>query len=1036
MPERPLHLFTIEPGDPFLPRLAKALLGGDLVPGIDRSIGPLALANVTILVPTRRAARALRTVIAAELGGLGALLPDIRPLGEFDDEPFETPDAEAGPSQPAISPYQRLLALAPLVEQWRNLVPQADTKSLYANEAIVFPASRGDAIWLARELASIIDEAATEGADWKKLLKLEETRDLADWWKLTNQFLNIITGYWPQYLAEIGCIDPSTHRSQMINGYRLGLERGQPDRVIIAAGSTGSIPATAKLLETIAKMPRGAVVLPGLDHNAMLKGLFPATGDASSIGHPQYGLAKLLHGMNANVSDVQSLGAASHNLNRRRQLVSLALLPASDTHLWAGQTFETGILDGVAILEAANEREEALAIAVALRQAIETPKATAALVTPDRMLARRVAAELMRFGVEANDSGGTALTATLPGSFFMRLVEALYGAGDPLAILALIKHPLFCFGRTRGHMRELAEKFELYVLRGRNGRPKLGALAKEVEAATVDHNKADFKSRALKLVTNNDLELMAGFAAKFDEAIVPALFGGEKPLSGVLQSLVVVLESAATNNDSNFAELYKGEAGDSLANALRALIEASPEFAVSAREVPDVLRALLSGEMVKPRPGGHARLFIWGALEARLQTVDTMILGGLNEGTWPSVPDAGPFLSRLMQQEIALEPLERRIGQSAHDFEQCLGLRNVIISRSLRVEGAPSEPARWLQRIIAVAGENEIKAVKTRGDGILALTRRIDASVPEATIKRPEPKPPLNKRPKAFSVTDIETLRRDPYASFARKILKLYPLDDLIADPDARARGTLFHAILHRATQQNLDYGSDSVAKSLTDIASDCFNEAQLPDEIDALWWPRFEALVPELVAFEASPERVSIARHSELESGKILVGSTGVTLKARADRVDIIDARKAVVMDYKTGATPTMTDARKLDAPQLALEVALLAKGAFSDLGRLDISEAFFVRLKTRGELKIEPLEGGKSPQSPMDLGDEAWEKLTALLHYFNDETHGYISRAYPASQNSMIAKDAPYDHLARVFEWSATGSEGDDETGDGGDA
>jgi ATP-dependent helicase/nuclease subunit B len=443
MPDRPLHLFTIEPGDPFLPRLAKALLNGVLVPGIDRTISPLALADVTILVPTRRAARALRTVFAVELGGAGALLPDIRPLGEFEDETFDAPEDGTGQTVPkiglpAISLYQRLLALAPLVEHWRNLIPQADTKSLYANEAIVLPASRADAIWLARELAALIDEAETEGADWKKLLKLEETRDLADWWKLTNQFLNIITEYWPAYLAEIGCINPSTHRSQMIDAFRLGLERGSQDRVIIAAGSTGSIPATAKLLETIAKMSRGAIVLPGLDmgSKALIKNLYPATSDASAIGHPQYGLAKLLHGMNAEITDVHHLGTAPAMLQARRQLVSLALLPASDTHLWVGQSFEPCVLDGITIVEAANEREEALAIAVALRQAIEAPDATAALVTPDRMLARRVAAELKRFDIEANDSGGTALTATMPGSFLLRLVEALYGASPTVLLQA------------------------------------------------------------------------------------------------------------------------------------------------------------------------------------------------------------------------------------------------------------------------------------------------------------------------------------------------------------------------------------------------------------------------------------------------------------------------------------------------------------------------------------------------------------------------------------------------------------------------
>ena len=1036
MPEP--RLFNIQPGDPFLPRLAKALLDGQLVPGIDRNIGPLALADIIILVPTRRAARALRTVIAAELGGISALLPDIRPLGEFEDDAFALPETDADAILPAISPYRRLLALAPLVERWRDQLLKSGDTGLFQSEAIVLPASRADAVWMAKELAQLIDEAATEGADWTKLFKLEEKRDLAEWWRLTNQFLNIVTEYWPKALTEMGATDPSTHRSQLIENYRLGLTRGDQNKVIIAAGSTGSIPATARLLKTIAHMPNGAVVLPGLDTgqnaSAMIKGLYPPMGDASAIGHPQFGLAKLLHTMNAYPERVEGLGNVPAGLHARRQLVSLALLPAGETHLWAGHTPKAGALNGVSLIEPANEREEGLAIAVALRRAIETPGATAAFVTPDRTLARRVTAELERFEIRANDSGGTALTATLPGSLLLRLADALYGAGDPLAILAFLKHPLFCFGEQRAAMRDIAENFELYVLRGRCGRPKLGALAAEVEAAHLEYLAAEFTPRALKLVPVSDVVKISAFASAFDRAVAPALFEGEKSLSDVLSHLVALLEHVTTNADGSFEPLYQDEAGSSFAATLRSLIEAGPAFYLRARDVPDVLRALLSGEVVKPRPGGHARVFIWGTLEARLQTVDTVILGGLNEGTWPSVPDSGPFLSRLMQQEIALEPPERRIGQSAHDFEQLMGQANVVISRALREGDAPSEPARWLQRIMAVAGEDEVAAMKKRGEEILALARRIDISAPTNLSKRPEPKPPLAARPRHYSVTEIETLRRDPYASFAKKTLQLYPLEDLIADPGARERGTLFHAILHRATQQGLDYQSEAAGNSLTDIASACFEEAKLPEDIEALWWPRFKALIAELVKHEAKWQANAIIRHSELTSDKFPVGATGVTLSARADRVDFLGDGQALVIDYKTGPTPSMPDARKLDAPQLALEVALLERGAFQKLGVLNVQSALFLRLGNKGAVVSEPLEGGRQPQPATELGDEAWMRLENLFYHYKNEANGYVSRAYPSK--SRTAGDAPYDHLARVFEWSATGDEGDDDDSGGEDA
>jgi ATP-dependent helicase/nuclease subunit B len=1058
-PQQPRHgrprLFSIAPGDPFLPRIAHALLDGRIVDGFSRASGPLAMAAVTILVPTRRAARALRPLIAAAWGEGSALLPDIRPLGEFEDQPFDppTPDGAeaAGMSEgaPPVGVAQRLLALAPLVERWRRLTPQSLETA--APGGMVLPASKADAIWLARELAALLDESETQEANLAALAALGAQADIADWWRMTAQFLAIIDENWPAFLTAANRINPARHRTMMIDAFRHRLETGPQDRVIIAAGSTGSIPATARLLATIARMPNGAVILPGFDADLPpeARDALAEADDPSCAGHPQYGLSRLLQSLQATADDVCPLGAPPSPLAHRAKLVSLAMLPAAVTDIWAASPLaakdQRAALDAVTLVEAANERDEALAIAAVLRQAAAVPGKTAALVTPDRALARRVSAELARFAITADDSGGTPLTTRWPGSFLMRAADCLFTPGDGLALLSLLKHPLFRLGMPRGHARAIAEQFELFVLRGRNGRPALGRLSDELRKAQRHHAEHPHPSTVLKRLPAQAVSALDAFATALDAAISSEAAlrddASVAPLAHWLRSLVAVAENLASDGSGGFGGLYAGEDGRKLATALRDLIAAGDTFELAARDVPDVLAALLSGEIVKPQPGGHPRIFIWGQLEARLQHVDLMVLGGLNEGVWPQVAETGPFLSRLMQRECHLEPPERRIGQAAHDFEQFMGAGEVVLSRALHLGDAPSEPSRWLQRMLAVADADEVAAMRARGASLLASSRGLDAPAPDAPeagfAPRPEPRPPLAMRPRHFSVSEIETLRRDPYAAFARKVLRLEPLEALIADPGPRERGTLYHEILHDAAREPLDFTAPDAEKGLLRIADAAFMRAELPGEISALWWARFAELVPHIVAFEAARSLVLARRQPEEQSARHPVGATGVTLSAKADRIDIGTDGFPRLIDFKSGTTPSKGDIQRLHAPQLPLEIALVANGAFGPGIGGGTQQALIVRLSDKGGFVVDDI--GKAGTGTVDinaLGDDAWQALQRLLHFFNDPQNGYVSRAFPARNHGRMAREAPYDHLARVFEWSATGGDSDDEGDDAEDA
>ncbi len=1034
------RLFTIPPGVTFLPVLVEALLSGRLVPGLHHDGDPLALADVTIYVPTRRAARELRATFVERGGGRSAILPVIRPLGEFEEDfAMFAGGAPALELAPPVAELDRLLTLAPLVQAWKRRLP-AHVAAKFA-EAVVVPASAADALWLARDLAALMDDVETEGSDWSRLRDLV-AGELGGWWQVTLEFLDIVTRQWPRHLVEIDRSNPAAHRNAMIDAEAVRLTEGRSSGPVIAAGSTGSVPATARLLAAISALPQGAVVLPGLDlalDDASWRALGAIDPAPPVYGHPQFGLAKLLRGIGVARDEVEPLALSEAALTARERLVGEALRPAETTDAWASERLvaqglcRSGALDHVSLVEAANEHDEALAIAVALRRAVGGGERRAALVTTDRELARRVAAELRRFGIRADDSGGTPLARTPPAILMKALCEAVFRPGDPVALLSLLKHPLLRVGMARSAVRSACATIELAALRGGTGRPDIARLAEDFERRLAEHRLAGHQPFWLPRLGKDDIEAARRLLAVMAEAIAPlvAMRGCDPAdLAETARAAVLSFEALGRDEAGSLAELYAGDNGEVFAAFLRPLVEAESRLEFAASEWPDMLAALIAPVTVKPSVDADSRVAIWGALEARLQRVDTVVLGGLNEGSWPRRAAPDRFMSRIMKSGLELEPPERRIGQAAHDFTIAMGTPEVVLARSARAGDAPAVESRWLQRLRTFAGEEATAAMRARGEALLGVARTLDIGPDVVGAARPEPKPPFEARPRRFSVTEIETLRRDPYAVYARRVLALHPLDPLIRDPGAAERGTLFHAILHRFTVASSDVLAADAEAGLLEIGRAEFRAAALPADVEAVWWPRFAAMAPHLIEWERG-RAVGIAdRHPEASAAALDIGATGVTLSGRADRIDVHKAGMADILDYKTGYSPSKAQAHALLAPQLALEGALLMRGAFAGIGARTPSELAYVRLKANGEVEEESILEVKgrnaNVRTAQQLADDAWRRLGELILHYKDPATGYLSRALPFREGEV---GGDYDHLARVLEWSAGGDAGPSE-------
>ncbi|WP_430241507.1 double-strand break repair protein AddB [Neorhizobium sp. DAR64861/K0K2] len=1058
---RPNRLFSIPSGAPFLKTLAAALCDGRLNETFRYDPqNPLSLADVTIFVPTRRSARVLRSEFVDLLGGRAAILPVIRPLGETDDDQgfFDLVAPEEMDLALPIGGTARLLELGRLILAWRNQLPKI-VLDVHSESPLVAPASPADAIWLARALAELIDAIETEERDWKDLDNLQ-TGEHALWWQLTAEFLKIASGFWPTRLEELKRSSPAKHRASILRGEARRITEREHKGPVIVAGSTGSVPAAAELIAAISRLAEGTVVLPGLDMmmpqdqwDMVGEETFDGKPDPSSRSHPQFGLSRLLKKIGATREDVTVIGETQADLAFRAEAISQALVPAKATDRWSTWRQEAdpeklrAAFADVALIEAANEREEAVAIAIALRLALEKPgrnggEAQAALITPDRALGRRVTAELARFGILADDSAGSALSGTPQGTLTQLLLEATLRPGDPVAIVGLLKHPLIRLGLPPDELRAAIDALEVLALRGGVGDMDISALEPLLDAQLTaileDRHMPHWRSSLPEGAVGQAKDIAKRISAAV-EPLVSAFIRRRPDGRGLTARLTLsdwatrtgrALEALCIDERGDLSALWSGEPGERLSGLLGEVIETEGQIEADGPQWIDIVMALTTGEAVKPRSLAHPRVFIFGTLEARLQSVDTMILGGLNEGSWPGQTVNNPFLSRSMKTDMGLEPPERRIGQLAHDFEMACGTRNLIFSRSTRQGSTPTVASRWLQRLLALGGKSFADELKARGRDVLNWASLIDRGDNQQPARRPAPKPPAELQPVKYSFSEVGRLRRDPYSIYARRILKLDPLAPFNEDPGAAQRGTLYHAIIDRYTRESHKPGTPVSREAMQRITRELFDAEQLPPHIDRVWRPRFVEVARAFLDWEE--RRAPEVRSSVTEAGAgFEVESAGIRVTGIADRIDIKRSGEADIIDYKTGLNPSVLQARSLLDPQLALEAAALQAGAFKTMGIQRPGDLLYVRLRPGDRFKEDRInnEGAtanakRQPKSAIDLAQESIDQLAKFVIKLRQGDAGFASRLVPFAQGDFGGE---YDHLARVAEWSTADDDGE---------
>ena len=1047
-----MRVLSVPSSVPFLRTVVAALLDGRLVAGFEARKEPERLTQATLYLPTRRSGRLVREIFLEELGTQAALLPRIVALGDIDEDELafaEDEDSYGGAAAlelpPKLGELERRLTLAKLVAAWAKT-------STTAPLVVGGPAST---LALASDLARLMDDMVTRGVGWSALDGL--VPDFFDqYWQFTLKFLQIAREAWPAHLAEVGRIEPAERRDRLIDAEarRLASRHAGP---VIAAGSTGSMPATAKFLHVVAALPQGAVVLPGLDSDLdddawrSIGGIKDAQGrfvTPPSSNHPQYAMQALLQRFAIKRRDVEILGEPS--ACGRDILVSEAMRPSNATAQWQRRLTEPEIAEkislgmtGLAVIEAENSEMEALSIAVAMREAHHLGQ-TAALVTPDRALARRVTAALGRWNLAFDDSGGDPLLDTPTGIFARLAAEAATRQLEPPTLLALLKHPLCRLGAATGAFRNAIETLEIALLRGTRPQGGSTGLAQDLsrfrrELIQLRAGESSSLHKAEPRSELRDEELNAA------EALISRVKSALSPLESLSVSKPVDFTELAnchrkvlialSRDENDIALAFEDTAGAALALAFDDVLgrAALSGLMVSLADYPEVFQTAFSDRTVRRAERNHVSLKIYGPLEARLTESDRVIIGGLVEGVWPPAPRLDPWLSRPMRHELGLDLPERRIGLSAHDFAQLLGANVVILSHAAKAGGAPAVASRFLHRLEAVAGEARWNAAILAGRNYVRWASGLDHPEKIEPCKQPAPRPPRAARPLRLSVTAIEDWLRDPYTIYAKYILRLYPLDLVDMPLSAADRGSAIHDAIGEFTQVFATSLPDDPTGALRGIGQKYFAPLMERPEARALWWPRFLRISAWFSDWE-QVRRDSLAAVAAETPGELPISlgdGRSFILSARADRIERRRDGSFAILDYKTGQPPTGKQVRMGLSPQLTLEAAILREGGFAGVpAGGSVSDLLYVRLSGNnppGEEK--PLElkirSSDTPQPPDAAADYARAQLEILIRKFDDENEPYTS----LNLSMWANRYGHYDDLARIKEWSAAGGLGIEE-------
>ena len=973
---------------------ADALVAGLVPRYADPEFG---LARLTLLLPSSRARRTVSEAFirqSGEQGTPGLLMPRMAVIGDLDlDEtlgplldPLGAQDIPA-----AIDPQRRLFALSKLIAE--TMGDDAPTGATLLR--------------LAREAGATMDRLLVEGVGPEELVgdaMLDLFGSLSGHWQDSLHVFAKVQAKWLAKLQEWEALDAAARRNRLFDWAAERWKDAPPDAPIIAAGVTSTAPSLARLLRVIADLENGAVILPDFDLT-MSQHVWDELGRAGAapepgatpfaredaVTHPQYHLKLLLNRMGVSREEVQPWhrkGMTAAPPERSHAIGSLFLPPEASKN-WVDLPADKRRLSGVRVMQAATPEEEAQAVALLVREALDRPEKRVAVVTPDRPLARRVVHHLARWNILADDSAGRPLSQTAAGRAFLLAAEVMAENAKAVPLMALFGHPLADGGMERGAWLRQMRKVE-----------------RELRGPRLEAGLGPIRDAVTRLAPEN--QRLSDWWQLAETAVSP-LLERDPAQPAALGDLIDTIADCAEALCGE--KLWAREDGRSLAQFVEdfRLHAREAAFEIRPRDVVRVLADAMEGIAVRPPYGGHARVQVLGLLEARMNRADLVICAGLNEGVWPAPGSVDALLAPPVLRALGVPGSDFRIGLSAHDLAGALGAPEVVLSRAARDDGGPAIPSRFLLRVQALLGDLLPKHTESRA---IELARAMVRAPEAPAYPRPKPMPSAEQRLVDISATALDRLRGDPYQFFAGKIMQLQDLDALDAEPSPAWQGEVAHEILE-------EWHKAEPKVSIVEVMERVFEKRNVHPLMRGLWQPRLQRAlqwVEQEIAEYEGREIVAVEAWGEMHVD-------GVRIHGKIDRLDRFADGSLGIVDYKTGSPPSSKMVEQGYALQLGLLGMMAEKGGFKAATGEATAFEYWSLAKARNDAN--PFGFGYV-ETPLKVGSKRSglppeEFLPTTAKYLEGAIAAWIKGDEPFT--ARLNPDYPvydtYDQLMRLDEW-----------------
>jgi ATP-dependent helicase/nuclease subunit B len=909
----------------------------------------MAAREYLIILPNQRlvddAAKALATK-AQRLGREAVILPDIVSLNGLGDAlGRSTLLTELGLPEallPIIPHSRRIQELTRLVQD-----------SLHAT-ALPF----AQAFRMASDLASLIDAWAWYELDFNRLQAIAPSH-LASHWQQHLNALELISALWPKRLASLGMIEAATHTVQVVQ-HIVKHYPNSPHHFVLA-GVVHPAPLLHTLAKTIAAHPKGLWVLAGYERSVT----------QPPPHHPAYLQQRMLAHTGIAAADVPDMVAHdSVTPTSKARQDSIAAHLHDDDKVWAAlptTTLAEG-LNNVSLVACPTLEDEARCIALKIRDTVEHPTKTIAVVTPHRGLTQRIRLMLSQWGIVPNTSDGSGLEQSLVGRFLRLLVAVAQDPCDAITLLGLLKHPLCALGGDAAQTRAYAQHLETRLFRH-----KLAPYTLEI----IDFHSRDYPTQWHGLKTILTLSH-----------------------AQTLRRILERLQTIATETSAGKA--WHEADGQAAHQALQDWQAHTYDQALSLDDVAVLLGDWLQQVSLHTGHGQHPRVFLWGWLESQLQRPDVLIMASLTDGVLPPKPAPSLWLNAAMHNVLGLPSPEAEQGFAAHIYRHNLHAAEVMLTYAQRDGDSPQLPSVWLQRWQALCA---VQKYPWHSE----WRERAARFYTQSHSPRPEPLPKPASRPHRLSATNLELLVKNPYGYYAKEILGLHKAKEIARAFEAADYGSLVHGLLCDFVRAYPDTIDDSAAAWLFAQAKQRLTTLADSPDITTFRLAQLEAVLQHYLQQERRHrQHYQPWQQEEKAEWDYPLSDSRLTFVAKVDRMDIHRATQAAhIIDYKTGNAPSKSAVNQhFIAWQLTLAGMMVQAGAFGNASH-DVDTLHYWPIKLN------------STATTITVDDDFWANAQACLdaivcHYWQSDTP-YLVWPHP----DIKATYDDYAHLARRDEW-----------------